>query len=212
MFFHHTSLGTSPRAIEPAVAASLLAQGSVLVDIRSPIEFARGHVRGAVNIPLADPQFCGRAEQILPHGATLILMDDDIPDTLRDDTSEVEQAAAALASIGYDRVAGYVDGGLCGWQCANLPVVVVAPRQAVPQDVAALLNAAPAGMPQLIDVREEWEWEQGHLPEAIHIPLHQLERRMHEVDRCRPVVVYCRSGVRSRSAARMLAQLGCDTV
>ena len=93
MFFHHTSLGTSPRAIEPADAASLLAQGSVLVDIRSPIEFARGHVRGAVSIPFADPQFCVRAEQILPHGATLILMDDDIPDTLHDDIPEIEQAA-----------------------------------------------------------------------------------------------------------------------
>lgn len=69
-----------------------------------------------------------------------------------------------------------------------------------------------AGAPQLIDVREGWEWEQSHLPEAIHIPLNQLQRRLHEIDQHRPLKVYCRSGMRSRSAAIMLMRRGHSTV
>jgi hydroxyacylglutathione hydrolase len=185
-------------------------RGCVLVDIREAIDFGRGHVRGAVDIPFADPQFCGRAEQILPLGAPIILIDEDIPDTLHDDGSTVETAAEARASTGYGQVAGYVDGGLGAWQYAKLPLVATAPSQATPEQVAATLANELGGAPQLIDVREPWG--QGHLPAAIHIPLYQLERRLHEVEQCRPVVVYWRSGMRSRSATMILAQHGHQVV
>jgi hydroxyacylglutathione hydrolase len=208
MIVQQTSCQTTFRAIEPTDAASMLAEGCIMVDIRNTVDFGRGHVRGAVNIPFVDPQFCGRAEQILPLGATIILFDEDIPDTLHDDTADIEQAAAVLADAGYSHIAGYVDGGLSAWQCAGLPLVAIQPRQATPAGVASMLADALPGTVQLIDVREDWEWEQGHLPGAMHIPLHQLERRLHEIEHCRPVVVYCRSGMRSRSAVVMLEQCG----
>jgi hydroxyacylglutathione hydrolase len=208
MIFQHTSSEICLRAIGPAAAASMLAAGCVMVDIRKPVDFGRGHVRGAINIPFADPQFRARAEQILPLGATLILFDEDIPDALHDDACDLELAAAALADAGYEQVDGYVDGGLSAWQCAKLPLVASAPRQALPAAVAEKLDDAFAGAPQLIDVREDWEWEQGHLPGALHMPLRQLGQRLHEIDHYRPVVVYCRSGMRSQSAAIVLAQCG----
>ncbi|MFO7166713.1 MAG: rhodanese-like domain-containing protein, partial [Chloroflexota bacterium] len=64
----------------------------------------------------------------------------------------------------------------------------------------------------LLDVREPWEWMQGHLPGAMHIPLGDLERRAGEVDLTRPVVVYCKGGVRSQQAAMFLAQRGHEAV
>ena len=200
--------GCSPRPIDPTEVLNLLGQDHVLVDIRSLMDFSRGHVRSAVSIPLATNTFCGQAGQLLAPGAALILMDDDIPDTLRDDTSNVEKAAKALASVGYDQVVGYVEGGMSAWSRAHLPVVSIALRQASPHDVAGLLADDSAGKPQLVDVREPWEWDQGHLPDAVHIPLYQLERRTHEVDQCRPVIAYCRAGTRSQTAASILAQLG----
>jgi hydroxyacylglutathione hydrolase len=207
------SLGArGPRPIEPIEALNLLGQGYVLVDIRSLMDFSRAHVRGAVSLPLADSQFCGRAGQLLTPGTAIVLFDDDIPDTLRDDTTNLEQAATALARVGYDCVAGYVAGGLSAWQQSNLPLVSIPLRQATSHDVAALLADERAGKPQLIDVREPWEWEQDHLAGAIHIPLHQLERRAHEVEQCRPVIAYCRGGTRSQTAASILAQLGYSVV
>lgn len=62
----------------------------------------------------------------------------------------------------------------------------------------------------LLDVRSQGEWDGGHLPGAVLIPLQQLEARLAEVPRDHPVVVYCQSGGRSAQAATMLAAAGYD--
>jgi adenylyltransferase/sulfurtransferase len=64
--------------------------------------------------------------------------------------------------------------------------------------------------PFLLDVREPWEWAVGNL-EALGarlIPVGELEGRVEEVPRDRPVVVYCRVGERSLTAARRLLDAG----
>lgn len=57
----------------------------------------------------------------------------------------------------------------------------------------------------LLDVREPHEWRSGHAPKARHIPLSQLGSRAKELPRNREILVVCRSGNRSRRAARMLS-------
>lgn len=62
---------------------------------------------------------------------------------------------------------------------------------------------------RLVDVRTPQEFATDHIPGAINIPVQDLERRMTELaGKERPVVVYCRSGRRSASAARMLESAG----
>jgi rhodanese-related sulfurtransferase len=61
---------------------------------------------------------------------------------------------------------------------------------------------------QLIDVRADHEWEAGRIPGATHLPLDQLAARAGEVDKERPVVLYCRGGNRSTMAAAALADAG----
>ncbi|MBG0789189.1 MAG: sulfurtransferase [Desulfovibrionaceae bacterium] len=56
----------------------------------------------------------------------------------------------------------------------------------------------------LLDVRQEWEYEEEHLPGALLLPLSELPDRMDEVDAGKPVVVYCRTGGRSMAAAVLL--------
>jgi rhodanese-related sulfurtransferase len=68
------------------------------------------------------------------------------------------------------------------------------------------LTAEPA--PFLLDVREPWEYQAGHVPGARLIPLGELEDRVNEVPRDRPVLVICHSGQRSLAAAGYLVQLG----
>jgi sulfur-carrier protein adenylyltransferase/sulfurtransferase len=62
----------------------------------------------------------------------------------------------------------------------------------------------------LVDVREDSEWEQGHIPGATHIPKSYIEQQIEAAvpDRGRPVVLYCASGVRSLFAGQTLAELG----
>jgi sulfur-carrier protein adenylyltransferase/sulfurtransferase len=63
---------------------------------------------------------------------------------------------------------------------------------------------------ELVDVRETTEWNEGHLPDALHVPRGFLELRIEEAvpDKDQPVVLYCASGVRSLLAAETLKQLG----
>src|SRR3954471_21004435 len=80
------------------------------------------------------------------------------------------------------------------------------------QEAAARVAEQPG--PVLIDVRERDEYEQGHIPGAIHIPRGNLESRIDNAvaDRKTPLIVYCAAGNRSAYAAKTLNELGFDDV
>lgn len=71
-----------------------------------------------------------------------------------------------------------------------------------PAEMAAMSDAL------LIDVREPFEWNQGHLDGARLIPLGQLERNLDSIPKDRDVVLYCRSGARSHHALEMMRAKG----
>lgn len=70
------------------------------------------------------------------------------------------------------------------------------------------------GNPLLLDVREPNEYDSGHLPDALHIPLSQIKDRSGELAKyaTRPVIVYCERGTRSSSAASALSKIGFSRV
>ena len=72
------------------------------------------------------------------------------------------------------------------------------------------LKSEPA--PFLLDVREPWEYQEGHVPGAQLIPLGELEHRVNEVPRDRPILAICHSGQRSFAAAAYLQRLGYTSV
>jgi molybdopterin/thiamine biosynthesis adenylyltransferase/rhodanese-related sulfurtransferase len=65
-----------------------------------------------------------------------------------------------------------------------------------------------------VDVRERDEWEEGHIPDAVHVPRGFLESRIENVapDKAAPVVLYCASGARSAFGAKALSDLGYEHV
>jgi rhodanese-related sulfurtransferase len=65
---------------------------------------------------------------------------------------------------------------------------------------------------QLVDVRADHEWDAGHIGGARHVPLPELPQRTGEIDKDRPVVVYCRGGNRSSMATAALNEAGYDAV
>jgi molybdopterin/thiamine biosynthesis adenylyltransferase/rhodanese-related sulfurtransferase len=74
--------------------------------------------------------------------------------------------------------------------------------------------AESAEPPLLIDVREPDEWQDGHIPGAVHVPRAYLESRIEAAapDRSQPVLVYCAGGARSAFAAKSLEELGYENV
>ena len=81
---------------------------------------------------------------------------------------------------------------------------------AVKPEIVAELNAQ--GRITVIDVREDWEFAEGHIPGAILIPLGSLQDRVDEIPSDKPVVLVCRSGNLSGQAFRFLSGEGHDNV
>lgn len=82
----------------------------------------------------------------------------------------------------------------------------------VPEISRAELKAKLDEGAQLVDVRAEHEWEAGRIAGAKHVPLAELGERAGEIDRERPVVLYCRGGNRSSMATEALAAAGYDAM
>jgi sulfur-carrier protein adenylyltransferase/sulfurtransferase len=88
-------------------------------------------------------------------------------------------------------------------------------RLAGSPDGASANGAGPGARPVIVDVREQHEFEEGHIPGAVHVPRGHLESRIEgaTADRSQPIVLYCSSGNRSALAADTLArQLGYEDV
>jgi rhodanese-related sulfurtransferase/rubrerythrin len=81
-------------------------------------------------------------------------------------------------------------------------------KQLEPRETAKFIDAVRLGERTLLDVRQDFEYAEGHLPGAQHIPLPELSERLGELNTTLPILTYCRSGARSLAAANMLAGQG----
>lgn len=75
-----------------------------------------------------------------------------------------------------------------------------------------IINSDEVSNFQLLDVRQPGEYAKGHIPGALLIPLADLGERYTELDSDKATIVYCRSGVRSKTACQLLNRLGVDDV
>jgi hydroxyacylglutathione hydrolase len=122
-----------------------------------------------------------------------VIVDDGAPERL-------VQIRRALALIGLDRFAGYFTSN---WISRTIGRATI--PQITSDELAARLSAN--GL-VVLDVRNQNEWDEGHLPQAIHIPLGHLSDRLAEVPRDKPIVVHCQAGARSAIAASLMEKLG----
>jgi sulfur-carrier protein adenylyltransferase/sulfurtransferase len=75
-----------------------------------------------------------------------------------------------------------------------------------PRDLKARIDRNQS--PLLLDVRQDWETKLCRLPNAVHIPIEEIELRVEELNAADPIVVYCHQGVRSAAVAEYLRSLG----
>lgn len=185
-----------PPAKLPADQLDSTLSSMIVVDIRSADAFAAGHIPGTINIP-SGASFTNWAGWFLPY---------DRPFAIIADAASAAEVQRDLLSIGLDRLAGYF----------NLDVL---DRSSTLQSykmksAAELADAIATGEVNLIDVRNQTEWDEGHIAQATHIMLGYLPDRIDElpVEAGRPVVVQCRSGARSAIAASILQANGIENV
>lgn len=183
-----------PAAMTYEEVRRAVAEGAVLVDGRSPEDFAAGHLRQAINIGL-DGRYAEFAGSVLPSSVDIVLF--------TEEGQELE-GKNRLARIGFDAVIGYLDR----------PFEVMFTHQDDVQ-VASRLTAKAfdervAELPdlQIVDVRNPGEVAAGIIPNAISIPVGQLPSRLDELDAAKPTVVYCAGGYRSSVAASLLRRNG----
>jgi hydroxyacylglutathione hydrolase len=179
----------------PEVVREQMSQGVAVVDVRSPREFAAGHIPNAYGIPLATPLGTW-AGWVVPFGTPLILVADD-PQTR-------EEAVRQLIRIGYDDLRGYLNGGMTAWEAEGFP------RTQVPILSAEelYLERERGSAPQVLDVRQDGEWRAGHIAGARHVEGGQLRNGALPLAKDEPLVVHCGHADRSTVAISLLQQRG----
>jgi glyoxylase-like metal-dependent hydrolase (beta-lactamase superfamily II)/rhodanese-related sulfurtransferase len=178
-----------PVALEPTAFAEAASEpSSVVVDVRDPGSYAEAHGEGALAIPFRDsfPTWLG---WLVPADARLLFV---LGDAALDDVVD------ASALVGFERFAGYLDGGIDAWRDAGLPVRSL-PGIGAEDTVPWLQMGA-----QPLDVREPDELERGAIAGAVSIPLGDLPQATASLPHGRPLLVYCASGLRSTTAASLL--------
>ncbi|MFF6775818.1 rhodanese-like domain-containing protein [Streptomyces sp. NPDC012637] len=193
---------TPPAVADADEIAARLAAGEWVVDLRSRVAFAEGHVAGSYNIEAGDGpggQLAVLLAWLIPWGR---------PVTLLADTPErLARAQRELVRVGIDRPAAAATGTPEEWvREGERPAGL---RRAVFADLAS-------GLPRdavLVDVRRASERASaGHVEGSRHIPLHELRSRMREIPFGAQVWVHCAGGLRASVAASMLAAAGHEVV
>ncbi len=188
---------TLAQALTPLSLDAVLRQmnaGAQVVDVREPADFAGAHLYRSLNISLRG-SFATWAGTLLKRDAPIVLVAE---------PGCEEEAAMRLGRIGYDHVAGYLDGGM---QALDTRPDLVRRTERITAATLAERLAAPQP-PVVLDVRTERERQEKHIAGSHHIPLNHLGERLSEVPSDREVVVHCASGYRSSIAASLLEQHG----
>ena len=188
---------TLERELQPLSLAQLRAmvdERAQLLDTREAAEFDGAHLEGALNIGLGGSfaTWCGT------------LLDPERPVVVIAEPGRELEAATRLGRIGFDRVAGYLVGGM--QQLDAAPDLLGRTERITAGSLAEQLGSERP--PVLIDVRNPGEWNTSHIDGAVNVPLSQLAGRVAELPRDRPLVVYCASGYRSSVAVSLLKREG----
>ena len=186
-------IGANLRALSPEQVDEALAAGATVIDAREVSEFAAGHLRGSINIPV-DGRMAETIGMVVGPEDSIVLM---APE------GEEQEAGVRFARIGFDHVLGFIprpEAYLIDHQDQVGRASRLTPSQ--------LVDATCDEKVQLIDIRNEGETEAGMIPGARNIPLAQLGRRLDEIDPARPVVLYCAGGWRSSVGSSLLRNRG----
>jgi glyoxylase-like metal-dependent hydrolase (beta-lactamase superfamily II)/rhodanese-related sulfurtransferase len=179
-----------PRPVDPDELRRRIEAGEWVVDLRNRRAFAAGHLGGTLGFELSD-SFVTYLGWLYSWGSPLTIIGGDV--------AQIADARRELVRIGIDHVTGAAVGDI---QALAAGGPLRSYRVADFRDLAAQIGTRH---PAILDVRQSGEYDDGHLPGAVNIPLHELSRRIDEVPGGE-VWVHCASGYRSSIAASIIDQ------
>lgn len=159
--------------------------GAALIDVRPIDRFAAGHIPTSVSIELR-PQFASWLGWLVGRGQPLMFVADA-------ETDRAELVRRCL-TIGYEHLAGELDGGVAAWAAAGRTL-----------EQTPLVAVVDVSGRRVLDVRQDAEYEAGHLPGAAHLELGSLRGAPLAPG---PLTVMCGHGERAMTAASLLAAAG----
>jgi hydroxyacylglutathione hydrolase len=127
-----------------------------------------------------------------------------------DDPADWDSAIRQALRIGYENVLGHLRGGLAAWQEAGGEVE--SNGRLTVQQLAGRVTTDGPDAPLVIDVRQASEYAAGHVPGSLHLGAGELQERLADLPRDRPVATICASGYRSSVAASLLRNNGFEDV
>ena len=187
-----------PAPLLPADFREEIERGAVVVDTSYPAAFGGAHIKGSYSIWIEGlPVFAG---WVLSYDKPILLV--------LEDQHHLGKAVRYLIRAGYDRIAGYLKGGVEGWYNAGFPVehlqVLTVHELKAKMDHGEELT--------ILDDRGEDEWNKGHVKGAQHIYVGYIQERMADIPKDKPVAMFCNVGHRAGLGASILLRAGCREV
>ena len=186
----------TPRQVQQAEIA-----GALVVDVRTDLQFDDAHIPRAISITARRAGFGSRLAWLADPEQPLVLVG-------RDD-EDAREAAELAGAVGLRNIGGFLAGGMTSWREDRLDVDGVE-RLTVPELHERWADGN--GGLQVLDVREQGEWDAGHIPGSVHLPYHDIRALPEELDPEGSVAVICGSGQRSAVGASLLQRFGARDV
>jgi hydroxyacylglutathione hydrolase len=187
--------------LAPKRALELVEGGATLIDGRDPREFDAAHPPRALNVTMTHTGVGTRAAWVVdPENEVVVLAASD---------ADAQHLGRLLEAVGFRRLCGYVSGGIGAWRGEHLET------DSTPAlDVKGLAQRLWSDEVVLLDVREDAEWEEGHVDGSLHVPYHDLHDGLPQEIReaGKPLAVACSAGNRSSLAASLLERAGVEDV
>ncbi len=192
------------RALSAADVEALLKEGHYLVDTRSSAAWGGGHIEGSLNVQMSSSEFEQRVGWVVPDDAPIIL--------LTDKDADAQKCIYNMSFIGLDQsVAGFLEGGLTAWMNSGRAV------STTPQiDVFTLDERLRTNGLRVLDVREQDEWDEGHIEGSVLMPYTHLAPQLGTpprfgelgLDKDASIAVACATANRSSTAIGLMRREG----
>lgn len=184
-----------PKEISLQELSELNQKEIFILDTRSKEEFAEKHLPGSINIAFG-PQFNKWIPEIVPYDTPIYV--------IIKESFLLNSALSSLRLVGLDQVVGYSE--FTPTNIEKTKVKIESFPLCSPEFIAKKQKEQEKLC--ILDVRTMGEWNAGHIQDAIHIELNDLNRSINQLPKDKPIAVLCGSGYRASTGASMLQKAG----
>ncbi len=174
--------------------------GALLVDVRTDLQFDEAHIAGAVCIPLMRAGFGSKLAWLADRDQEIVMVG-------RDD-EDGRHAGSLAVAVGIRKLGGFLHGGMTSWRQEKRPTECIE-RETVEQ---LHQHTQDDKTLQVLDVRDDKEWDQGHIPGSVFKTWHDITEIPAGIDPQQPVAVICGSGQRAATGASLVERFGAERV